>query len=311
MKLPKIIEIELSFNDPINAYTSDVNQTSLALFNNKWAGRCYYGAYIIEATEVKNSGLITISNRNTNRKCSISLQLLCKTIQYERMEVIVITISNIDNSGTIFGKSNYAIVNIKNDNRSLAGVSKGDKIPVFVSNKEYIPNKKLITVSAIPFLPYYADEYYEVTEEDEFEMPTLDSDLEELENAEKANPKIAAEFRKLLITQSKKSKHKPIEIKNANKIKSGDIVLLPREFKYTGYFSILDSKSAIHSSGIAISAVKCSKKMVVNILFAKYRLDINNLKTLIEEISVEEFAKNKLLWNTYRTFNEEISAKSK
>ena len=309
MKLPKIIEIELNFNDPINAYTSDVNQTSLALFNSKWAGRCYYGAYILEATEVKNSGLITVSNRNTNRKCSISLQLLCKTIQYERMEVIVITISNIDNSGTIFGKSNYAIVNIKNDNRSLAGVSKGDKIPVFVSNREYIPNKKLIVVSAIPFLPYYADEYYEVTDEEEFEMPEID--LEELEKAEKENPKIAAEFRKLLISEFKKSKHKPIDIRNANKIKSGDIVLLPREFKYTGNFTIVNSKSLVQSGGISITAIKCSKKMIVNIIVAKYRLDINNLKTLIEETSAEDFAKNKLLWNTYKTLNEEISAKSK
>ncbi len=301
MKCKKIIEINLPINDVENAYSENSENMILALFNSRWSGICYSGVYIIQATRVIRSGLIKVNKATTKCSCSVSVIVECDTIQYDRLEILVAKISDIDAEGNIFAKSDYAIIIINSSTEYFKIVKKGDTIPILVENVEYSPYKKNITIFGLPFIPLFINEIYEVIEDSnmiEIDEVKISAEINEisssLEEARKKHPGVSRKLDKLLLqTPINNTTERIKKINDVVQIEIGNIISLSPLMRYNGIFGVLQ---------ISDTKVQCTRPILINLLIAKYRIDVNNIITLLEGFDEESYEKIGKIWENYARF---------
>ena len=301
MRCKKIIEINLPINDVENAYSENSENMILALFNSRWSGICYSGVYIIQATRVIRSGLIKINKATTKCSCSVSVIVECDTIQYERLEVIVAKISDIDTEGNIFAKSDYAIIIINSSTEYFKFVKKGDTVPILVENVEYSPYKKNITIFGLPFIPLFINEVYEVIADSnmiEIDEKNIIEDIKlinsTLDEARGKNKEMARKFDKLLIQTPIIARGEVLKkIQDVLDIDIGNFVNLSPLMRYNGVFSISQSNEI---------KIQCTRPILINLLVAKYRTDVNNIIALLEGIDEDSYSKIGKVWENYTRF---------
>ena len=301
MRCKKIIEINLPINDVENAYSDNSENMILALFNSRWSGICYSGVYIIQATKVLRSGLIKVNKATTKCSCSVSIIVECDTIQYERLEIIVAKISDIDAEGNIFAKSEYAIIIINSATEYFKYVKKGDIVPILVENVEYSPYKKNITIFGLPFIPLFINEVYEVIADSNMTEIDEDKIIEDIKNitlslneAREKNKNMAKKFDNLLIQNPSSEKGEILKkIQDVIQIDIGNTINLSPLMRYNGVFGLLQTHD---------TRIQCTRPILINLLVAKYRTDVNNIITLLEGFDEENYNKIGRVWDNYTKF---------
>jgi hypothetical protein len=170
-----------------------------------------------------------------------------------------------------------------------------------VENVEYSPYKKNITIFGLPFIPLFINEVYEVIADSD--MVDIDEEkiIEDiknittsLNNAREKNKNMAKNFDKLLIQNPSHGKGEVLKkIQDVMQIDIGNIINLSPLMRYNGVFGVLQTHD---------TKIQCTRPILINLLVAKYRTDINNIISLLEGFNEDNYNKIGKVWDNYTKF---------
>lgn len=127
----KMYETTINLEHPCKFVSSDSN--ALKYLEDTYVNKCYYGAYILEISEVNKVSMCRIITSNHRANGVVNVCFTAKVLNYRRGDIIPDVKIEIKN-GQIMGVSKYAVVSIeKSVNTKI--LTDGQIIPVVVGDK--------------------------------------------------------------------------------------------------------------------------------------------------------------------------------
>ena len=153
MKVSKILETRIDVKDSSDIFCSNYDLKLLNLLRIKYKNRCFKGIFILDVKNIVRRSSLRCKNKVLDGSTYVDISFEVIGIMYEYGDIIhKCKISHINNNGTMFAKSEFASIYIKNVNGgNLFKID--DEIPVIVNMVGYTLYDKGISVSAIPLVP--------------------------------------------------------------------------------------------------------------------------------------------------------------
>lgn len=288
----KIITTILTIDDPMIMYTSDIETTILAYYNQNWANTCNYGTFIREGVKLLNYSSI-VANGNTNSgSCNISIEVECDVIIYEKGDILIGEVKEIDANNQIYIMSDHAMC-VVGASTATKGVSIGDKIPIYVIMISYPLRKSKITIKGIPFVKINESINYKISNIINFDYSYLTNIIAEKEKelvglkTSKSNE--YKHFEKLMMG-SKTKLNNVKNIQDIGNVKIGEIVARP-----PGVFG--KPEFVINS---ADTFLELQSDVVIQRILYSYIKDLDKLITLITNYSSTEIKNLQYIWDVYK-----------
>jgi len=103
-------ETTINLEHPCKFVSSDSN--ALKYLEDTYVNKCYYGAYILEISEVNKVSMCRIITSNHRANGVVNVCFTAKVLNYRRGDIIPDVKIEIKN-GQIMGVSKYAVVSIE------------------------------------------------------------------------------------------------------------------------------------------------------------------------------------------------------
>jgi hypothetical protein len=287
----KIITTILTINDPMIMYTSDIETAILAYYNQNWANTCSSGTFIRKGVKILKYSSIVANNNTNDGSCNISVEVECDVIIYEKGDILIGEIKEIDINNQIYVTSDHTMCVI-GASEATKGMSIGDKIPIYVIMISYPLRKPKITIKGIPFIKINENINYKISNVVDFDYSYLTNMIiereKELTKLKSSKSDEYKHFEKLMTTGKSKSTESK-NIQDISKVKSGEIVSRPPflfgkpEFIIKSADTFLDLESDIVIQRVLYSYIK----------------DLDKLITLITNYSSAEIKKIQYVWDIY------------
>lgn len=131
----------------------DIDDIVLDKLKNKYKGKCYNSALIMDISKITNRSQIEISKSRNDGSGDLSVEYESSIFIYEKGDIISgCEIKKISENGIIICSSLYATIYIQiTMQKTLLGLKDGNILPVIVTGVTYTTGQPKITVSAIPY----------------------------------------------------------------------------------------------------------------------------------------------------------------
>lgn len=284
MRFTKKMTINMTIRNTADIFSGEPSQMLLANFNRDYSGICISGSFIEIGRRILQMGLIECNI--DAESCYVPIELECDIISYEIGEIVVAPVYKILPDGTIYLKTNNAVIALKSS-LDTRGIATGQKIPIVVENSVYAPFKQ-ITISATMMRPMERFHTFIIddTEIDDSKLGEISELTEKLNTLGKKYPEATRFFRNLLTATPKKERLLDIfQIKN---LKPG--MIISRGPEYSSQFYTYSNKTAM--------TIPLSATLVANILMTHVQIDLINMCTLIENF--DDIKNADFIWKTYQ-----------
>ena len=142
----------------------------------------------------------------------------------------------------------------------------------------------------MPFIPLFINEVYEVIADSNMTEIDEDKIIEDIKNitlslneAREKNKNMAKKFDNLIIQNPSSEKGEILKkIQDVIQIDIGNTINLSPLMRYNGVFGILQTHD---------TRIQCTRPILINLLVAKYRTDVNNIIALLEGFDEENYNK--------------------
>jgi len=154
MIIQKNLETYIDLIEPHDILSANKDDVCIRLLTNKFVNKCYKSCFILKINKIiRTSGRYMTDN--LDGYASICVLFEVDAIVYQENEIINgCQITKIESYGQIYAESQYASIQLKQDQASLI-LKEKNIIPIIVKTVRYFPNKDKISVAGISFIPIF------------------------------------------------------------------------------------------------------------------------------------------------------------
>ena len=296
MLINKNIVLDINITDPRKIFATRTENVIMNELTDRFTGKCINGVYIRKILEVKHHGPIRFNSQYLGEVATVSVEFTASTEVYEKGDVILCKIKMISPAQDYALESDHAAVYMTNPR--IPGAQIGDVIPVYVSSCTYTLMQP-ITAIAIPFVPIFTDQVFELPDEPGTPDLALYSLIAETETRfralQKDNPAMMTKLESLVHPHRSR---KPVSgTKSFAEI--GDIKgrFVSRPATLFGRPELL-----VVTPGSGVSVIPVAKSVAYSHMMRGYIRELNILITLGSGLTSEKIGELKYVWDLYEKY---------
>jgi len=159
MLVNKLLETRLDIRDIAKIFCADHDKMLLGELQQHYTNRCFKKSFVMEILRIVRRSSFMCKNKVLDGSMYVDIMFEARCAVYEIGEIVHnVLIVQIESNGSIIATAPHMSLTISNIDNNI--YSKGDKIPIIVSDAVYTPFRHTVSLRGTVLIPTPREEVY-------------------------------------------------------------------------------------------------------------------------------------------------------